>query len=364
MSKVTPQRQPKYSQVAADLRAAISSGRLRVGDRLPSYSEMRTRGISQPTLDRVHSILESEGLIEKKHGSGVFVAHPAARSVERHGVIGIAGLEANDSAHPYWAHLLKGVRRAARAAGLDVLLLGDQLEASWERIDGLVVGGYTGYDLAASRPEMLPAIGLMMNGVSGLSCVTGDDASGVELAMHHLLELNHHRIAYLADVPSERLTGYRRALSTVKIEPPAAWMREFAPHGKVNGWKFFDYGRAAMAQWLREDWSTLGCTALLCHNDEIAIGALRALKDAGLRVPEDISVVGFDGTELASHADPPLTTVATPLEEIGARGVELLLQWMADDEQDNGVDEVTVESTLALPASLHIGESTARARFP
>jgi LacI family transcriptional regulator len=105
-----------------------------------------------------------------------------------------------------------------------------------------------------------------------------------------------------------------------------------------------------MGSWLRGDWSKLGCTAIAAHNDEAAIGVLKALREADIQVPSDVSVVGFDGTELAAHSDPPLTTWKVPLEEIGARGVKVLLRQMKG------------ESALvrcALAGQLQIGESTA-----
>jgi DNA-binding LacI/PurR family transcriptional regulator len=68
----------------------------------------------------------------------------------------------------------------------------------------------------------------------------------------------------------------------------------------------------------------------LVHNDDGAEGVLRALREAGLRVPQDVSVVGFDGTEVSAHLTPPLTTMEVPLQEVGRRGLELLLECRAN----------------------------------
>ena len=79
-----------------------------------------------------------------------------------------------------------------------------------------------------------------------------------------------------------------------------------------------------MQTWLANNWQQAGCTALLAHNDYVAIGVMDALREAGLRVPDDIAVVGFDGLEVGQFVSPRLTTVEVPLHEIGAQAVEML----------------------------------------
>jgi len=110
-----------------------------------------------------------------------------------------------------------------------------------------------------------------------------------------------------------------------------------------------------MSAWLRDEsangWQKINCTALLCHNDETTMGALQALREAGLRVPDDVSVVGFDGLEIGEYSHPRLTTVEMPLREIGAAAVAMLLRQIE-------ADEVTEEHQI-LSTQLRVRESTA-----
>lgn len=352
MSKTAVEKQPKYSIVAQELRERIRSGVLRPGDRLPSYAAMRARGVSQPVLDRVHQMLEHDGLIERQHGRGVFVAERREKTLPRQNVLGLVGLHSEGWGHPYWAHLLAGVRDAAHTAGCDVMLLDINAPLRWERMDGLIMSGYGGVRAGRERLEMMPAVGLLVGDVPGLHTVDTDDRGAAMQATQHLLALGHRNIAHLAAAGNERIAGYQAALRAAGIRPRAEWVRLFLEGQVRPGWKFADHGRDAMTRWLADGWRDLGCTALICHNDEVALGALRALREAGLSVPQDVSLVGFDGTELAAHADPPLTTMQMPLEAIGARGVELLLQEMQQPTQLKG------SHCERLAAHLKQGESS------
>ena len=123
---------------------------------------MKARGVSQPTLDRVHVVLERDGLIEKRHGSGVFVAHgrvkrQAARGRRTPtGILGCAGLTTQNEPHPYFARVLAGAQDAAQRAGHDLLLFRESGEIRWDLLDGLLVFGYGGRDAMVSRPQPMP----------------------------------------------------------------------------------------------------------------------------------------------------------------------------------------------------------------
>ena len=106
-----------------------------------------------------------------------------------------------------------------------------------------------------------------------------------------------------------------------------------------------------MELWLEHGWRELGCTAIMAHNDSTAIGVMRALGKAGLRVPEDVSVIGFDGTPLCEYSTPPLTTVEVPLHEIGARALQLL--------QEQIHDRNVVPERVILPVRFKPGQSVA-----
>lgn len=365
MPATTEKTNPKYTRVADELRAKIRGGELRPGDRLPSYAEMKARGVSQPTLDRVHIVLERDGLIEKRHGSGVFVAnrraarHSAGRQSGRAatGILGCVGLNNNDP-HPYFARVLAGAQDAAQRAGHDLLLFRESGEVRWDLLDGVLIFGYGGRDAGIARPAPMPCTAVLVRGFP-VPFVDTDDFTALHTLTSHLVAQGHRRIAYLAACldfeGSHRLQGYEAALGEAGIEMRREWVREFTDQPFDAKLGFAGYGERETARWLREDWEALGCTALLCHNDELAAGALRSLKRAGLRVPEDVALAGFDGLQLAEHLNPPLTTMEAPLYEIGARGVERLLQQMKE-----GTPAVEALEEL-LPARLVARGSTGTA---
>jgi DNA-binding LacI/PurR family transcriptional regulator len=153
-----------------------------------------------------------------------------------------------------------------------------------------------------------------------------DNVAAAHLATSHLLALGHRRIAHLGygsprfTTVAERLSGYRAALEEAGAPADDALIA-FADYSADSG--------AAMVRTLlsRPD-GPPPFTALFCGNDTVAIGAMSALREAGLRVPEDVAVVGFDDVPMAAHAEPPLTTVRSPLlamaEDAAHRLVDLV----------------------------------------
>ncbi|MFV2064884.1 MAG: LacI family DNA-binding transcriptional regulator [Chloroflexota bacterium] len=158
------------------------------------------------------------------------------------------------------------------------------------------------------------------------SWVVPDEEGGAYAAANLLIDAGHQRISYVLDIhhtpaAEERLCGYRRALTDAGLEYDLGLVAEDrdTPFG----------GHAAAASLLdRRDRPT----ALLCYNDRMAMGAYRAARDAGLSIPQDISIVGFDNQDqIAPWLDPPLTTVQLPHEEMGRWAVKHLLGVLSGD---------------------------------
>jgi DNA-binding LacI/PurR family transcriptional regulator len=254
--------------------------------------------------------------------------------------------------------LLAGVHEVLQQRGLQLLLLDSDAPDIRGKVDGALVN--TAWNIIPSNwhDEKGPCVGLLLpSRTAEISSVVSDDYAGQRQATQHLLDLGHRRIAYLHSkaakllVPNRR-AGYFDALQAAGVEPENRWVRPLI--SEVQVMDFRATGRESMAAWLREDWSTLGCTALVCHNDETAVGAMEALQEAGWRVPEDVSVVGFDGTELCEYARPRLTSVEISLHELGRAATELLLHHI-----EHGVDEW---KHLTLPITLRVRASTAPPR--
>jgi DNA-binding LacI/PurR family transcriptional regulator len=187
----------------------------------------------------------------------------------------------------------------------------------------------------------VPVVAISAHGVAeNVTNIILDHHLAVEQALTHLYELGHRRIAFMRGpkaIPDSaiRWESIQQVAQEIglKLDPALAIGIDAA------GWSV-KAGRHPMApeigykpmQALLE--KTRDFTAIFCFNDIAAIGAIRALKDAGLRVPEDVSVVGFDDVLSAAYATPSLTTVRQPLAEMGRRGAEVLLERIADREKE------------------------------
>ena len=177
--------------------------------------------------------------------------------------------------------------------------------------------------------------------------VVFDDVQGGELATHYMISQGHRVIAYLGG-PSDyaenrkRLTGYRRALASAKIPYDPAIV--CSGSGRVDSGSL---AKSLVALRARP-------TAIFCYNDMAAIGSLSALKQAGLRVPGDLSIVGFDDIPFASYVDPPLTTVHQPKEEMGRIAMHMLLDLLDHKKVADVVVPgklIVRESACAAPAT-------------
>jgi LacI family transcriptional regulator len=177
-------------------------------------------------------------------------------------------------------------------------------------------------------------------------CIALDDLQGGQLGTLHLLSLGHRRIAFIkrpssSATSAQRVMGYRQALETAGIAFDPALVIE-SEAGQRGGYR-------AMQQ-------LLGLaelpTAIFTHNDVLASGAMHAIRQAGLAIPGDFSVIGYDDIASSAYLAPPLTTVKFPKEEMGRRAAEIILQ-LARPKQN------LPAHTIWLPAELVVRDSTA-----
>ena len=332
------------------MREQIARGVLKPGDRLPSFSEMRDLYEAAPlTVDRMYALLEQDGLVVREPRRGVFVAQRVRQQTI--GVIAPSGVEPGRQSDPFYMKVLGGIQQAAFAAEHEVLLLHHDAAIRWEKIDGLLLVGTSTAEFRKKLPPQLTGVSLLYP-VDGMANVLADDFGGAEKATRHLIEQGHRRIACLSN-PHHRLTqlriaGYQSALREAGITPPAKWLHELK-HSSVAG-ELREQGYFNMRHWIETTWRDLNCTALLTQNDWVAAGAMTALKEAGLRMPEDVSVVGFDSLSICDFMTPALSSIEVPLHEIGVAGVELLLRQMEKGEES--------DEKVVLPSRLHLRQST------
>ncbi|WP_029663268.1 LacI family DNA-binding transcriptional regulator [Cellulomonas sp. KRMCY2] len=171
--------------------------------------------------------------------------------------------------------------------------------------------------------------------------VACDDEVAVEQSLGHLVSLGHSRIGFVLGpqdhVPSERKLGAARAMA-------ARLGIELGADRVVRSAYSLESGQAAATRLLRT-----GVTGIICASDPLALGAIRAVRRAGLRVPDDVSVIGYDDSALMNCTDPPLTTVRQPIEPMGRAAIDLLVS------QINGAtvasDELLFEPELVVRGS-------------
>jgi len=345
---------PRYVQLTDSIRAKIQSGEWGEGDRLPSFAEMyRDHGASVATMQKAYDQLEKEGFIERRARSGVYVTNPPS---VQFGMLAFVVPEKNGPIYygssSYSMKLLHGAHQAAAALGYQLALcnISQFTSGDFSFSGGIVQGGRELIKSCASFGK--PVVSLILQ-VSEVPAVGTDDFTGFKMITYHLLQLGHRRISILVSNEDDlsfplRLRGYNKAFTESHLSPELSWQRRLRRYGKYLG--YADQGYQEMQQWIREGWAKLGCTAIVTQNDSTAIGVIKALREAGYRVPQDISVTGYDGSGEDVNFDLKLTTVHVPLENIAQKAVQLL-------------DQLTQHSSLEInkinfPTHLVNGEST------
>jgi len=246
---------------------------------------------------------------------------------------GAYGLLIPDFANPIYSLVIKGAEAAATAQRCVLLTgsVGRYLQGYFDllgegRVDGLLVAdARAGESLAHSLDSLgLPWILLNQRIPSVKRYVILDDEAAAKLAVRHLIDLGHRSIAHIAgpadaDTARRRLEGYLQSLREEGLDPDPRW---------VVTADFTYYGGAVALRQLHE--LEHRPTAVFVANVASAIGALHAAKELGWQVPAELSVVTIHDVPLVEYLHPPLTTVKTPLEELGKRGLELLSSLPAD----------------------------------
>jgi LacI family transcriptional regulator len=282
------------------------------------------------------------------------------------------GLIVTDIENPFFPQLVRSVEDAARDLGYAILLCNaaDDPEREAGYLDLLVDRWVDGVVIAASSlggrhrewlaDAHLPIV--LVNSTDpeiGLPSIASDNRAGGALAVRHLAELGHERFGLITAPPRNidgphRLAGAREALRVAGIDGDRVLVA--ADEAGVAG------GERTAADILDRDRRV---TALVAYNDLMAIGAMRAVRAAGLRIPTDVSVVGFDNVDLAAYVDPPLTTVAQATSQMGHWAVTELAAELADraTARAGGGSEAAERPTphVILPVWLEVRGSTGRA---
>jgi LacI family transcriptional regulator, repressor for deo operon, udp, cdd, tsx, nupC, and nupG len=260
-----------------------------------------------------------------------------------------------DITNPFFSKVLRGIEAVALERGYQVLL-GDtqndvQLEEQYlnvlpqKQVDGMIfLTARTRKELMEEMSRQFPIV-LACEYLEGtdIPTVSIDNISSARKATEHLIGLGHRRIAHLTGpmdviLSRDRLRGYYQALAQHDIDVDAALVQE----GDFS----FESGYNVTLKLLALEKPP---TAIFAANDAMAIGAIKAVRHRGGRVPEDVAVVGFDDIQMASIFEPGVTTIAQPMFDIGKQAMKLLLQLIDGEEVDR--------RQFVLPDRLVIRES-------
>jgi len=324
----------------------------------------RAVGVSHPTVSRALRgsplvPVQTAQQIQRTAEAMGYKPSAVARSLvtRKSSTIGVVVASIAD---PFYGEIASGIEEIASANGYSVILTNSPIDPAREiavvrsleehRVDGiLVTASRVGESYLSVSSEMQIPIVLINNQHDGefVYSVCIDNVAGALEATKHLIELGHVNIAYLGDrlgfqTDKERCAGYRKALEDAGVKFRKEWV--------VNGDGLPEGSADAVAALLS---SKKTPTALFCYNDMSALGAIEAARAKGLRVPEDLSLVGFDDLFFSRYMQPALTTVRQPRREMGRKAMSILLSLLtgADPEKQVSIrGELVVRSSTKPPA--------------
>ncbi|GAA0287234.1 LacI family transcriptional regulator [Gracilibacillus halotolerans] len=257
--------------------------------------------------------------------------------------------------HPFFSAVIEDFKRRVEKFGYDLIFINRYIgnekksyidHAYYRGVDGIIVvcSNYDDPEVVKLIESPLPSVVLNVH-TDKTNVVYSNNGHACELVMDHLFSLGHTKIAHIAGASDtftgkERVNGYKLALDKYDIPFKDTYIVD-------GGYFSYEGGYEAMNRLLALDEVP---TAVFASGDIMAMGAIKAIKDAGLTVPDDVSIVGFDDIELAKHITPSLTTIRQNTELIGKKAADLLINQINNKDEDY--------SAVMLPVELIVREST------
>lgn len=314
----------KYIRVVDWVKEQIAAQNLKKGDKFYTEGElMEIFGISRQTVRHAVGVLEYENILERRQGVGTFVSGPSAANGKKTiGVLmGFLGYVSSD--------ILSGIEVTLQKSGYAVqLALSEyEIEAEYRALCSFMESGVQGIILDPARSRLFNPYGHVFNEIAerGISLifmgayreecavpyVSMDDVAAGRMATEYLINAGHKKIAgfFVSDVVQGhlRFQGYMEALHAASL-PYTPWQTLwYANEDELEVFK----GSERVFKRLE------GCTSVVCYNDRLAVHLIDVLTTAGFKVPEDISVIGIDNTDLAAMFKVPVTTVEHPKANLG-----------------------------------------------
>lgn len=353
---------PLYQQVADSIRSEIVAGKMSAGEQLGSHQDLAKKyGVSLITVKRALNDLMHEGILYSRAGKGTFVKGTAdskpsfsAKSI---------GLVLRDLKSPFFSLIVHNIEDYASQKGYNLLLSNSSRRVEREEnlvrhlynigVNGLIVASmsheYTAtHFLREIIEKNYPCIVVSYIKDPDVYFVGTDHEEGGYMATTHLLNVGYRSIGYVDGEPGNvvgelRKQGYLRALQERNLAAPDRFLFHLGMRGEQHDFTSgYDVGKEFAQCSERPE-------AMFVYNDLAALGFEEAVMDAGLRVPDDVALVGFDGIERGQYAKVPLTTIQQPFDRIGALAVENLI---------NRIEGRPVEVRTVLKPSLVVRESS------
>lgn len=349
--------QHKYETLYHYLKNEIVNGHFQYGDQIPPENDLAAQfSFSRFTVRRAIDLLTNEGLLEKRHGSGTYV-----KAVNQHlgqtGVIGVITTYLDDYIFP---SIIQGIDTVLTQHGfsLNLGITGNKTQKETaclrailaQNVDGLIIEGTKS---ALINPniallETFHSRGIPTVFINGnysdykSSCVLMNDELSGQVVTQYLIENGHKKIGGI--FKSDDIQGHRRYHGMEK----AMLSKGLSIEEDTLLW----YTTESIEQIFSTDYERLflrrfqNCTALICYNDQIAVRAIRFFEQNGIHIPEDISVVGFDNSELCEVSDVKLTSVTHARSAMGEAAANMLLELMSQDQTSAETKKRILPSTL------------------
>jgi LacI family transcriptional regulator len=324
------------------------------------FDVARSAGVSYATVSRVvngraHVRDDTRRRVQAAMRELGYVAHTSARALAS-GKTQVFGLLAQEFDNAFFALVIRGVDQQVASSGYDLLLCTTHARREKEAeyvarlshgmVDGLliVLPRELPEYVEQLRAEAFPFVIIDYDAEApGCNVVNASNRVGTRGAIEHLIALGHRRIGFITGRPAvgaaaERLAGYREAMSAAGLEVRE---RDVVP-GDFLEPRGYEAARQLLVGPDRP-------TAIFASSDNAAFGVLRCAREAGMAVPGELSVVGFDDIPEASYVSPPLTTVRQPLREMGRVAVRRLMSLLDDPRQPPA--QIVLETELVLRGS-------------
>jgi DNA-binding LacI/PurR family transcriptional regulator len=274
---------------------------------------------------------------------------------------------------PFFSEILQGIEQVAQANGYSLFMAASQRDHEQEqsivqamverRVDGVII---CSTPVNTQLSHQIASLGVPIVVINNQSAeeyrysIYHDDTDGCQQLTHHLIEFGHRKIAYLGNSVSgrstlDRLQGFQHEMDRAKIGIPVEYIHQVPGGNPADGLNGLDHFLSL----------TDRPTAIVCYNDMIAIGVVKGLQQAGIRVPEEMSVTGFDNILFSAFTNPSLTTFDQPKHYIGAEAARLVLNLLKSENSASSSGEpeirklrgkLLVRNSTSIPAGLHGGK--------